>query len=183
MCAILEGKSITSTMGFSAMDGLVMGTRPGALDPGVVFYLMKEKGMQPDEITHLFYEQSGLLGISGISNDMRVLLESEDPRACEAVEVFIYRIRRELGSLVAALEGLDALVFTAGIGENSATIREMVCDAGHWLGLRLDREANKQNSPKITTSDSTISAWVIPTDEELMIATHTRDILLTGRSA
>jgi acetate kinase len=159
------------------MDGLPMGTRPGNLDPGVVLHLMQEKGMSANELEDLFYKKSGLLGVSGISNDVRVLQESDDPRAEEAIGVFVYRIQRELGSLTAVLGGLDALVFTAGVGENSPTIRAQVAAGARWLGLRLDPEANIQGQSKISTPDSQVSAWVIPTNEELMIATHTRDIL------
>ncbi len=178
MCALHGGKSIASSMGFSAMDGIPMGTRPGNLDPGVVLYLMQEKGMTPDDLADLFYKHSGLLGISGISNDMRILLESNDPRAEEAIGVFVYRIQRELGSLAAALGGLDALVFTAGVGENSPAIRARVCEVAQWLGLRLDPAANERSQLRISTPDSPVSVWIIPTNEELMIATHTRDILL-----
>ena len=178
MCALQDGKSIASTMGFSAMDGLPMGTRPGNLDPGVVLHLIQEEGMSPDALTDLFYKQSGLLGVSGISNDMRVLLESDDPHAEEAIAVFVYRIQRELGSLAAALGGLDALVFTGGVGENAPVIRARVAEAARWLGLHLDAAANADGQPKISQADSPVAAWVIPTNEELMIATHTRDILL-----
>jgi acetate kinase len=180
MCALLDGKSVASTMGFSAMDGLPMGTRPGNLDPGVVLYLLQEKGMAADELVDLFYKHSGLLGVSGISNDMRVLQESDDPRAEEAIGLFVYRIQRELGSLAAVLGGVDALVFTAGVGENSADIRARICNGARWLGLQLDPEANAGGQSKISTADSRVSAWAIPTDEELMIATHTRAIL-SGR--
>ncbi len=178
MCALLNGQSIASTMGFSAMDGLPMGTRPGNLDPGVVLYLIQEKGMTATDLIDLFYKRSGLLGLSDISNDMRILEESDDPRATEAIDVFVYRIQRELGSLVAALGGLDALVFTAGVGENSAAIRARVCEDAGWLGLQLDRDANTQGRSKISRKDSRVAVWVIPTNEELMIATHTRNILL-----
>ena len=178
MCALQGGQSVASSMGFSAIDGLPMGTRPGNLDPGVVLYLMQEKRMTPDELADLFYKRSGLLGMSGISNDMRILLESDDPRAEEAIGVFVYRIQRELGSLAAALGGLDALVFTAGVGENSPAIRARVCEGAQWLGLRLDPAANELGQLKISAPDSPVSVWVIPTNEELMIATHTRDILL-----
>ena len=178
MCALRDGQSIASTMGFSAMDGLPMGTRPGNLDPGVVLYLSQEKGMAAADLVDLFYKRSGLLGISDISNDMRILQESDDPRAAEAIDVFVYRIQRELGSLAAALGGLDALVFTAGVGENSAAIRARVCEDAGWLGLKLDRQANAKGQSKISQEDSQVAAWVIPTNEELMIATHTRDILL-----
>jgi acetate kinase len=180
MCALLDGKSIASTMGFSAMDGLPMGTRPGNLDPGIVLYLIQQKGMQPGDLVDLFYKRSGLLGVSGISNDMRVLLESDDPRAEEAIGVFVYRVQRELGSLAGVLAGLDALVFTAGVGENAPAIRARVCEGARWLGLRIDPEANAEGRSKISAADSSVSAWVIPTDEELMIATHTREVL-SGR--
>ncbi len=178
MCALRDGQSIASTMGFSAMDGLPMGTRPGNLDPGVVLYLMEQKGLAPDEVADMFYKRSGLLGVSGISNDMRVLLESDDPHAKEAIDLFVYRIRRELGSLTAALGGLDALVFTAGVGENAPAIRARVGEAARWLGLQLDPAANREGRAKISRADSPVEAWVVPTNEELMIATHTRDILL-----
>jgi acetate kinase len=177
LCGLLGGKSVASTMGFSAMDGLPMGTRPGNLDPGVVLYLLQQKGLAADDLVDLFYKRSGLLGVSGISNDMRVLQASDDPRAEAAIGLFVYRIQRELGSLAAVLGGLDALVFTAGVGENSSDIRARVCDGARWLGLTLDPEANDQGQGKISTADSRVSAWVIPTNEELMIATHTREIL------
>lgn len=177
MCALNDGQSIASTMGFSAMDGLPMGTRPGNLDPGVVLHLIQEEGMTPEALTDLFYKKSGLLGVSGISNDMRVLLESDDPHAEEAIAVFVYRIQRELGSLAAALGGLDALVFTGGVGENAPAIRARVAKAAHWLGLHLDEAANAGGQLKICREESPVTAWVIPTNEELMIATHTRDIL------
>jgi acetate kinase len=180
MCALLDGRSIASTMGFSAMDGLPMGTRPGNLDPGVVLYLIQQKGMKPDDLIDLFYKRSGQLGISGISNEKRILLDSDDPRAEEAIGVFIYRIQRELGSLAGVLGGLDALVFTAGVGENAPAIRARVCEGARWLGVRLDPEANAEGRLKISATDSSVAAWAIPTDEELMIATHTRDVL-SGR--
>lgn len=177
MCAMHNGISIASTMGFSAMDGLMMGTRPGNLDPGVVLYLIENEGYRVEELTELFYKKSGLVGVSGISNDMRILVDSDDSRAQEAVDLFIYRIQRELGSLAAVLGGLDALVFTAGIGENSAVIRKRICDTAGWLGLQLQPEANNRGRTKISREESGVSAWIIPTNEELMIATHTRDIL------
>ncbi|MGE0083622.1 MAG: acetate/propionate family kinase [Desulfococcaceae bacterium] len=177
MCAVKDGRSIASTMGFSALDGLPMGTRTGAMDPAVVLYFMQEKGMNASEIETLLYKKSGLLGVSGISNDMRVLLKSRDPRAEEAVNLFVYRINRELGSLMAALNGLDALIFTAGIGENSAEIRQRVCLAAAWAGISPDSDANRNSSACITTSDSPVSAWIIPTNEEKMIAMHTRSLM------
>lgn len=177
MCALHGGRSVASTMGFTAVDGLPMGTRSGSLDPGVVLYLMDERGMDARAIEKLIYQQSGLLGVSGISGDMATLLASADPRAALAVDLYLYRIRRELGSLAAALGGLDALVFTAGIGENSEPIRARVCDDAGWLGVELDPGANDRGGPRITRSNSRVSAWTIPTNEELMIAQHTRRLL------
>lgn len=173
MCAIRAGHSIDSTMGFTALDGLPMGTRCGQIDPGVLLYLMQEKRMDAGQIEDLLYKRSGLLGLSGVSNDMRLLLASDDPRAALALDYFVYRIIRETGALAAALGGLDGLVFTAGIGENATVIRERVCRGLAWLGLQLDPEANARHGPRITTPDSRVSAWVIPTDEEQMIARHT----------
>jgi acetate kinase len=177
MCAMQGGKSVASTMGFTAVDGLPMGTRCGSLDPGVVLYLMDELKMEPRAIEKLLYQQSGLLGVSGVSSDMRTLLESDDPKAKFAVELFTYRIGRELGSLAAALGGLDALVFTGGIGEHAGPIRERVCKSAAWLGVDLDPVANTAGGPRISTAGSRIPAWVISTNEELMIARHTRRIL------
>ena len=174
MCAIAAGRSVTSTMGFTALEGLPMGTRTGSLDPGVLLYLMDERGMDARAIEKLLYTQSGLLGMSGVSSDMRNLLESREPRARIAVDVYVYRVGRELGSLAAALGGLDALVFTGGIGENSAAIRERVCRDAGWLGLSLDGEANATGGPRISAAGSRVGAWVIPTNEELMIARHTQ---------
>ncbi|MBI2243842.1 MAG: acetate/propionate family kinase [Nocardioides sp.] len=181
MCAIHAGVSLDSTMGFTALDGLPMGTRCGAIDPGVLLYLMREKGMTVDDLECLLYHKSGLLGVSGLSNDMRVLLSSADPAAEEAVELFIFRIVRELGALAGALGGLDGLVFTAGIGERAAAIRARVCEKASWYGIRLDPAANDAHGPRISTPDSAVSAWVIPTDEERMIALHTRDVLANER--
>ncbi|MDR3568646.1 MAG: acetate/propionate family kinase [Syntrophobacteraceae bacterium] len=179
MCAIKDGKSIASTTGFSALDGLPMGTRCGALDPGVLLYLMDNHQLDARALEELIYKKSGLLGFSGISSDMRVLLSSRDPRASEAVDLFVYRIVREMGSLAAALGGLDALVFTGGVGENSAVIRSRVCRDSGWLGIFLDEEANNRGGPKKSRADSRVSVWVIPTNEELMIARHT--LLLMDR--
>ena len=181
MCALKEGRSVASTMGFSAMDGLIMGTRPGNLDPGIILYLLEEKGYSPAEVSALLYRQSGLLGMSAISNDMRVLLKSDRQQAKEAIATFVYRIQRELGSLAAVLGGLDALVFTAGIGENSPEIREMSARSARWLGVELDHQANQRGDTRISTADSRVSVWIVPTNEELMIAMHTRDVL-SGRS-
>ena len=165
--------SVASTMGFTAVDGLPMGTRCGNLDPGVLLYLMDELGMDARAIEDLVYKRSGLLGVSGISSDMRALLESDDERARFAVELFTYRIGRELGSLAAAANGIDALVFTAGIGEHSAAIRDRVCRDATWLGVEFDPAANQSGGPRISTAGSKVSAWVIPTNEEVMIARHT----------
>ena len=177
MCAIKEGRSVATTMGFTTLDGLPMSRRCGDLDPGVVLYLMQQKGMSADAISGLLYQSSGLLGVSGVSDDMKELLASEEPDAAEAVSLFVYRIGRELGSLVAALGGFDALVFTAGIGEHAPEIRRRVCKDASWLGLQLDETRNTAGGPRITTADSSTSAWVIPTDEDLMIARHTWSLI------
>jgi acetate kinase len=177
MCAIANGRSVGSTMGFTAADGLPMGTRCGSLDPGVVLYLIDELKMDARAIEKLIYQQSGLLGVSGISSDMRTLEASHDPRAKAAIDLYVYRIGRELGSLAAALGGVDAIVFTAGIGENSRSLRERVCRDAAWLGVELDVEANKQGTSRISTAASRVSVWVIPTNEELMIARHARELL------
>jgi len=172
MCAMIERRSIATTMGFSALDGLVMGKRCGALDPGVILYLLDHEGMNLKQISHLLYEESGLFGVSGVSDDMRELLASHDPRAAEAIQLFVYRIVRELGSLAAALGGLDALVFTGGIGEHSSEIRAGVCRQAAWLGVRLDDVANTKGGPRISTNDSAVSILAVLTDEELVIARH-----------
>jgi len=177
LCGMVAGRSVASTMGFTAVDGLPMGTRCGSLDPGVVLYLLDELKMDARAIEDLLYKQSGLLGVSGLSSDMRTLLASDDPRARLAIELFTYRIGRELGSLAAATQGLDALVFTAGIGEHAAAIRERVCREAAWLGVTLDEAANRDGGPRISAASSAVAAWVIPTDEELMIARHTREAL------
>jgi acetate kinase len=177
MCALQGGRSVASTMGFTAVDGLPMGTRCGALDPGVLLYLMDQYGMDSRRLEKLLYKESGLLGVSGISSDVRTLLASPDPHAAEALDLFIYRIGRELGSLAAALGGLDAVVFTGGIGENAASIRARVCRDAAWLGLELDDAANAARGPRISRADSRVAAWVVPTNEELMIAQHTRRLL------
>jgi acetate kinase len=173
MCALVAGGSVASTMGFTAVDGLPMGTRCGSLDPGVILYLMDELGMDARAIEKLIYQQSGLLGVSGLSSDMRELLDSDDPRARLAIDLYGYRIARELGSLAAAAQGLDALVFTAGIGEHAPLIRERVCRSAAWLGIELDAAANRAGGPRISTAASPVAVWVIPTNEELMIARHT----------
>jgi acetate kinase len=177
LCAMRRRKSVATTMGFTALDGLMMAERCGALDPGVILYLLQQKGMTADGVADLLYHQSGLKGVSGISGDMRALLSSPDPRAAEAIDLFVYRIGRELGSLAAALGGLDALVFTAGIGEHAAQIRRRVCEGAAWLGVDFDAAANAKGGPCLTRSSSKASAWVIPTDEDLMIAQHTWALL------
>jgi acetate kinase len=177
MCAMQGRKSRATTMGFTALDGLPMGTRCGAIDPGVLLYLVSEQHMDMPAVTDLLYHRSGLLGVSGLSSDMRDLLTSAAPSAVEAIDLFVYRIGRELGSLVAALGGLDVLVFTAGIGEHADRIRARVCQDAQWLGVRLDNEANRVGGPKISTDNSGVSVWVIPTDEDLMIARHTNDLI------
>ncbi len=182
MCAMQGLKSTACTLGFTAVDGLMMGTRCGTIDPGVMLYLMDECGLNARNLENLIYKESGLLGVSGISSDMRTLLESDDPRAAEAVELFVYRISRELGSLVAALGGLDALVFTGGIGENAAPIRDRICRSANWLGLEFDEKANAVGGLRISSAGSLVSAWVIPTDEELMIARHTQKTVLAKPS-
>jgi acetate kinase len=173
MCAMVGGKSVASTMGFSALDGLPMGTRCGALDPGVVLFLLQEQNMSAEAIETLLYQQSGLLGVSGISNDVRNLLANSDSRAREAIDLFVYRAAREIGSLAAAAGGLDTLVFTAGIGEHALEIRASICEQSAWLGIRLEPELNRADGPRISASDSAVSVWVVPTDEELMVARHT----------
>ncbi|MGH9867412.1 MAG: acetate/propionate family kinase [Candidatus Polarisedimenticolia bacterium] len=177
LCALKGGRSIDSSLGFTALDGLCMGTRPGSLDPGVVLYLFQSLGLSAKEVEALLYKKSGLLGISGISNDMRDLLKSDDPRARLAVEYFVYRAAKEIGALTAVLGGIDALVFTAGVGENSAEIRGRICRSSAWLGIELDPEANEKGAPRITTARSSVPVWVIPTNEELMIARHTGMLL------
>jgi acetate kinase len=177
MCALSGGKSIESTMGFTALDGIPMGTRPGQIDPGVLLYLLTEKGMTPKDLEELLYRESGLKGLSGISNDMRVLETSDDPAAALAINYFVYRIGLNAGMLAAALGGLDAFVFTAGIGENSATIRARVTEKLAWLGTSLDPAANKAGKLQISQAQSKVPLLVLPTDEELMIARHTLALL------
>jgi acetate kinase len=177
LCALKAGKSIDTTLGFTALDGLCMGTRPGSVDPGVILYLFQTLGMSPAQVEKLLYKESGLLGISGISNDMRVLLESPEPAAQLAVDYFVYRVAREIGALTAVLGGLDGLVFTAGIGENSPEIRRRICEASAWLGLEFDAAANARAEPRISRQGSRVSAWVLATNEELMIARHTGALL------
>ncbi|MGH8801544.1 MAG: acetate/propionate family kinase [Casimicrobiaceae bacterium] len=179
MCAIEDGRSVATTMGFTALDGLPMGSRCGALDPGIVLYLLRYESFDAASLEEILYERSGLLGVSGISSDMRVLLASEAATARDAVDLFVYRIGRELGSLTAALGGLDALVFTGGIGENAAVIRARVLRDARWLGLGLDEDANARGGPRISPEGDPASAWVIACDENLMIARHTLRALAT----
>jgi acetate kinase len=177
MCAMKAGRSMDSTMGFTALDGLPMGTRCGALDPGVVIHLIRAYGMDADAVERMLYHDCGLKGVSGISNDMRTLLASDDPRARHAIDLFVWRIARELGALAAVLGGLDAFVFTAGIGERSAEIRKRVCEQAAWLCLELDPAANARGGPRISADGSRVAAYAIPTDEEQMIARHTLAVL------
>lgn len=174
LCAMKNRRSVATTMGFTPLEGLPMGTRCGSLDPGIVLYLLQEKGMTVAEVTTLLNHRSGLLGMSGVSADMRELLSSNQPSAKEAIDYFVARTGREIGSLAAALSGLDALVFTAGIGERAAEIRELICHHAAWLGIELDAEANTKHGPRISTVDSRVSVWVIPTNEEAVIARHTQ---------
>ncbi len=172
LAALRDGISVATTMGFTALDGLPMSTRCGALDPGAVLYLLREKAMSPEDVTALLYEQSGLLGISGISGDMRTLLGSREPAAEEAVAVFVHRAVREIGALVAVLGGLDHLVFTGGIGEHASPVRERICGQLEWLGVDIDRDANGAHAEQVQSDRSRVGVWIIPTDEEQMIARH-----------
>ena len=181
MCAIKGGKSVESTMGFTALDGLAMGTRPGQLDPGVVLYLLAEKGMSASKVQDFLYRDCGLKGLSGVSNDMRELETSADPRASFAIDYFVYRIGLNAGMLAAALEGIDAFVFAAGIGENSVSIRSRIAERLAWLGVALDPVENGKHAGRISRSDSRVPVYVVPTDEELMIAQHTLTLLSSMR--
>jgi acetate kinase len=180
LCALSAGRSVATTMSFTALDGLVMGTRCGSIDPGVLLYLMDRHGMDARALERLLYEESGLLGVSGSSSDMRELLARSDAEAAFAVELFVYRISCGLGSMAAALGGLDAVVFTGGIGEHAAPIRAAVCRSARWLGLELDEEGNARGWPCVSRPVSRVAAWVIPTNEELMIARHTREVLVAN---
>jgi acetate kinase len=181
MCALADGKSVESTMGFTALDGLPMATRPGQIDPGVLLYLIKEKGMTASEVEDLLYRNSGLKGLSGISNDMRELLSSGAATAALAIDYFVYRAGLNAGMLAAALGGLDAFVFTAGVGENSAIIRLLIAKKLEWLGVQIDAAANEAPKALISTRDSAVRVYVVPTDEELMIARHTSALVLQRR--
>ncbi|MBO9446815.1 acetate/propionate family kinase [Ruegeria sp. R14_0] len=170
MCAVSGGRAVASTMGSSALDGLPMGTRSGQLDPGVVLYMMQQEGMSADEIAETLYRKSGLLGLSGMSSDMRTLLAADTPEARRAIDYYVFRIRRELGALSAALEGIDALVFTGGIGENAARIRQMVCEGMRWIGIEMDPNRNADNGTVLSTDFSRVRILAIPTNEEMVIA-------------
>ncbi len=182
LCALYDGKSRDCTLGFTALDGLCMGTRPGAVDPGVILYLFQSLGLSAKEVETMLYKRSGLLGISGVSNDMRDLLASNAPAARLAVDYFVYRAAQEIGAFAAVLGGVDALVFTAGIGQRSAEIRKRICTASAWLGVEIDDRTNERHGPQVSTSRSRVSAWVIPTDEEQMIARHTGRVLGLGEA-
>ena len=173
MCAMINGKSVATTMGFTALDGLPMATRCGAIDPGVVLHMFQEKRMSPDAVAKCLYKASGLLGLSGVSGDMRALQASGTSEAKEAIDFFVRRVVREIGSLTAAMGGVDALVFTAGVGENASYIRKRILEESNWLGFVIDKDANDAGDARLTHAKSTPSAWVIPTNEELMIARHT----------
>jgi acetate kinase len=181
MCALMGGRSIESTMGFTALDGLPMGTRAGQLDPGVVLYLLAEKRMSPRDVQDLLYQDCGLKGLSGISNDVRELEASSDPKARFALDYFVYRVGLQAGLLAAALGGVDGFVFTAGIGENSPRMRARIAEKLGWLGVTLDADANAAGGPLISSSESRIAVYVVPTDEELMIARHTMALLSTPK--
>jgi acetate kinase len=180
LCALVAGRSVGTTMGFSTLDGLVMGTRPGWIDPGVLLYLLREKGYSAERLERLLYDECGLLGVSGVSSDMRALLSSGGAAARQAVDLFCHRIVCAIGSLVAPLGGFDALVFTGGIGENAAAVRAQIGKALAWLDLTVDAAANDRGGPRISTAGSGVSAWVIPTDEDLMIAQHTQELIADG---
>jgi acetate kinase len=176
LCALQEGRSVDTSMGFSTLDGLVMGTRPGALDPGIILYLLRQ-GMDGSALEDMLYHRSGLLGVSGVSSDMRALLASPEPKAADAVELFVFRAAREMAALAMTMGGVDGLVFTAGIGEKSAEIRRRICERLSWLGLSLDADANTKGQLQIHAASSAIKAWVIPTDEEIVIARHSFGLL------
>jgi acetate kinase len=183
LCGLHGGRSVATTMGFTALEGLVMGTRSGALDPGALIYLMDAYGLGARELEDVLYRRSGLLGVSGISSDMRALRASREPAAAEAIALFVYRVVREIGSMAAALGGLDGLVFTGGIGENDAAARAGIAAGCSWLGLELDEQRNTAGGPLISRDASRLSAWVIPTDEERVIARHTRAALALAPAA
>jgi acetate kinase len=180
MCALSDGRSIDTTLGFTALDGLPMGTRCGQIDPGVILYLIAQKGMAVEEVQDLLYRESGLKGLSGVSNDVRALQSSSDPRAAFALDYFVHRIGLYAGMLAAALGGLDGFVFTAGVGENAAELRARIAEKLGWLGAALDPAANIARDLLISTPESRVALHIIPTDEELMIARHTLDLILAA---
>jgi acetate kinase len=177
MCAMVQRKSVATTMGFTALDGLIMGSRCGGIDPGVILYLLQEKNFSASQIEELLYKKCGLLGVSEISSDVRELTKSPDPRAKEAIDLFCYRAAREIGSLCAAMRGCDVIIFTAGIGENSVMVRKKICEQIQWLGVQLDDDANKRNDIFISQKTSQVDVLIIPTNEELMIAKHAQSFL------
>ena len=181
LCAMRDCRSVDTTMGFTPLDGLMMGTRGGAIDPGVLLYLQQEHGMSVDDLQHMLYQESGLLGVSGLSADMRVLLASDDLRAAEAIELFTFRVAREVAAMANTLGGLECLVFTGGIGEHSSGVRQQICERLQWLGVRIDHSANDQNSEQISTENSRVEIRVIPTSEETMIARHCSEMLRARR--
>lgn len=181
LCALRDGRSVATTMGFSALDGPPMSTRSGALDPGVILHLLQDRGMSVEQVTDLLYHRSGLLGLSGLSGDMVTLLGNLHPHAQQAVEIYVYRIAREIGSLASALGGLDTIVFTAGVGENAAPIRARIADRCAWLGVRIDAEANQTGARQISRPDSAVRILVIPTDEEVVIARAAAELLASAR--
>ncbi len=183
LCALQAGRSVATTMGFSTLGGLVMGTRPGEVDPGLLLWLLRQPGMDADRLEAMLYHDSGLAGVSGLGSDMRTLLASSDPHARDAVALFVYRLCAEIGSMAAALQGLDALVFTAGIGERSAAVRAAVCRQSAWLGIALDEAANARGGPRISSADSAVSVWVVPTDEERAIAGHVARLVVPAAAA
>jgi len=183
LCAFKDRKSVDSSLGFTALDGICMGTRPGSIDPGVVLFLFQNLGLSAKEVETLLYKKSGLLGISGISNDMRDLLGREEPKAKLAVDYFVYQAAKQIGALTAVLGGIDGFVFTAGIGENSAEVRRRICEASSWLGIELNKDSNEANESKISSPSSKVAVHVIPTNEELMIARHTGRLLRQRRES
>ena len=180
MCALKDGQSVATTMGMTALDGLPMGRRPGALDPGIVLYLIEERGMAPADLRQMLYERSGLLGLSGISSEMRELLDSDEEHAARAVDFFVYRCQREIGSLAAALGGLDALVLTGGMGEHVPEIRKRICEGLDWLGVGFDAEANRTEARDLSSADARVATMAIPTDEEIVLARHADGLLRSG---
>lgn len=183
LCALREGKSCDTTMGLTPLDGLVMGTRCGTIDPGVLLYFLQHEKMSADDLQHLLYEKSGLLGVSGLSADMRALLESQEPAACDAIDLFVHRVAAEVAVMANTLQGLDSLVFTGGIGEHAGEIRQRICERLAWLGVSLDAQANDQSRQNIAARDSKVDLLVIPTSEETTIARHCAALLAETTAA